>query len=462
MFTSPQRRRFVFVGLCLALLGTSPLYPSALAQSTSAVEALTLSRAVEIALRSNPSTRAASAHREMADAQIREAQAGRLPILQGSETFTRSNNPVFVFGSLLEQGRFGPENFDINSLNHPDSLTNFRSALTLRVPIFDQRQTATRLAQARIKREQADHQTEMVDQQLRFEVVRSYYGVLLSQARLAVAEEAVKTAEADVKRARDLFESGLVVRSDLLAAEVHLSEFRQQKIQADGELSTAHAALNTAMGLPVSTPQQLLDELVDRPFTVESPEVLIRNALESRPDYQRAVLSRRGAEVQVRSARGEWLPRVDGFVTTGASTRYLSRGSSDYAAGASVTLNIFDAGRRARIDQARVAQSIAAAEAEQLANQIQFEVVRAYQQYVSARERLVVAAQVSEQANETLRIVQDRYRAGLTTITELLRAETALVRSRSDVLAARYDQHVGFASVLLAVGRLNRVDAFGR
>jgi outer membrane protein TolC len=74
---------------------------------------------------------------------------------------------------------------------------------------------------------------------------------------------------------------------------------------------------------------------------------------------------------------------------------------------------------------------------------------------------MAVVAQVTAQATETLRMVQDRYHAGLTTITELLRAQTALVRARSDVLAARYEQYVGYANVQLAAGRLKDVGAFG-
>ncbi len=462
MFRKSERASVVSVALCLALLGTLSLSESALAQADSTqTVALTLSRAVEIALQTNPLTRVTAAGRQMADAQAREARAGRWPLLQATETFTRSNNPVFVFGSLLEQGQFGQKNFDIDFLNHPDSLSNFRSAVTLRVPVFDQRQTDIRIAKARIGQQQADQQTDLVGQQIRFEVIRSYYGLLLAQARLEVAEEAVKTGDADVKRARDMFESGLVVQSDLLAAEVQLSEFRQQKIQANGELATAMAALNTALGLPVETPQQLSSHLMDRSFTIESINALSSQALQNRPDYQRAILSTRASSVQLRSARGEWLPRVDAFVTAGASSRYLAGGSGDYAAGASVTFNVFDAGRKARIDEARAAELMANAETEQLANQIRFEVVRAYQQYVSARERLAVVAQVSAQAAETLRIVQDRYHAGLTTITEVLRAESALVRARSGVLAARYDQYVGYANVLLAVGKLKDVGPFG-
>ncbi len=459
---SIRRHSSVVVFVLSVLAGiTVCLPPHVWAQSDLSTEDLSLVRAVQIALRNNPVTRVTAANREIAAAQIREARAGRRPVLQASETFTTSNNPVFVFGSLLEQGRFTADNFNLDALNHPNPISNFRSSVTLRVPVFDQRQTETRVAQARIRKDQAELQTDQVEQQLRFEVIRSYYGLLLAEARLKVAGDAVTTAEADVKRARDRFESGLVVHSDLLAAEVQLSEFRQQVIQVRGDLATAIAALNTALGLAVENPQELSGQLAERNFTVEPIDALTAQALQSRPDYQRAILSTRASAAQVRGARGELLPRVDAFVSAGASSRYLAGGSSDYAAGASVIFNIFDAGRTARIDQARAAESMATAEAEQLANQIRFEVVRAYHQYVSARERLKVAAQVEAQAAETLRIVQDRYHAGLTTITELLRAQTSLVRARSDVINARHDQYLGYANLLLATGSLKDVSAFG-
>jgi len=454
--TRNQKFKMVALSICVSWMSLSHF---AFGQSH-LDEPLTISRAVEIALRTNPATRVTAGGRELAEAQIREARAGRKPLLQATETFTRGNNPVFVFGSLLEQGRFTANNFELESLNHPDSLSNFRSALTLRIPVFDQRQTETRVAQARIKKDQADLQSEQIEQQLRFEVVRSYYGLLLAQARLEVAHEAVKTAEADTKRARDMFETGMTVQSDLLAAEVQLSDFRQQKIQANAEVITALAALNTALGLPVDTQLQPSDRLSERIFTVQSIDTLSSQALQYRADYRRAILSIRASSEQLRGARGEWTPRVDAFVTAGYSGRYLAGGSGDYAVGASATFNIFDAGRKARRDQARAAESITNAESEQLANQIRFEVVRAYQQYLSARERLAVVAQISTQATEALRIIQDRYNAGLTQITELLRAETALVRARSDVVNARYDQYVGYANVLLVTGRLNDVAGF--
>lgn len=427
---------------------------------TKEAEELTLPAAVDLALRQNPLIRATASGREIVDAQLKEAQAGRFPLLLFSETYAFSNNPVFVFGSLLEQGRFELQNFNINSLNHPDPLNNFRTAITLRLPLFDQLETTTRIAQARIGQEQADMQKELVKQQVRLEVIRSYFGVLVAQSKKEVAEEAVKMAEADARRIRDLFETGLVVQSDLLAAEVQVAEFRQQEVQAAGELATAHAFLNTTLGFPVQTPQKVSGQLVGKNFAAPEPEELIRLALLHRPDYGRASFAVHSTEKRARGAWGQYLPRVDFFTTYGASTYNLINGGTDYAVGASLTYNLFDLGRGAKLDQARAAQTLATVEQEHMANQIRLEVIRAYQQYVSARGRLAFAAQAVNQAEEALRIVQERYREGLTIITEVLRAQTTLVRARMNLLAARYDTYVGYAHVLMASGRLTDVQPF--
>jgi outer membrane protein TolC len=461
MLSRLLKSRAVALSLNIILVGASVGALRALGQVNSPGEGLTLVDAVEIALRRNPLTRATSAGRELADAELSDARSGRLPALVTAGSFTRSNNPVFVFGSLLEQGRFGPTNFQIDSLNYPDAINNFRTSVTLRFPVFDQRETQTRIATARIQQQQADQQTSLVEQQIRFEVIKSYYGLLLTREKLRVAVEAVKTAEADVKRARDLVETGVAVQSDVLAARVQLSQFRQQQIQMTGELVTTIASLNVALGLPLDTPQQPSAELVDRRFTVDAVDLLFSQALQNRPDYRRAILSAQATTAQVHGARGEWLPRVDAFVSAGRSSENFMNGSGDYAAGATVSFNLFDAGRKARIARAKASESIANAEQERLANQIHFEVVRAYEQYLAARGRLAVVLEVSAQASETLRIVQDRYHAGITTITELLHAETALVQARSDELAARYDQYLSYANVLLATGQLKDVGVFG-
>jgi len=300
----------------------------------------------------------------------------------------------------------------------------------------------------------------MVSQQVRFEAIRAYYGILVSLERKQVAEEAVKMAESERARIEDLFHSGLVVQSDSLSAQVQEAEFRQQQVQAEGEVVMAYALLNTIMGLPVQTPQKIGGRLISRDFPEAGVDDWIRLALKHRPDYARASFAVRSQGEAVRGAEGNYLPRIDIFSSYGVSGRDLSSGSSDYAIGAGLTYDLFDFSRSAKIDKARAAWALASSEQEDLAHQIHLEVVQAYQHFVTARERLKVAARSVSQAKEALRIVQDRYREGLTLITEVLRSETAFVRARLNLIAARYDYYIGYARILMASGRLADVRAF--
>ena len=448
---------FFFIIFCLQVLEHVFSIPPSHAGEP---EVLTLSAACETALKNNPLVRMTLSGRQIADAQLREARAGWFPLLQVGETFTRGNNPVFVFGSLLEQSRFTQANFDLHALNNPEPLSNFRTALILRQTLFDQLQTYTRVTQARLGQRQADLQKTMVEQQIRFEVIRTYYGVLVAHARKGVTEEAVKMAESDMKRIQDRFKSGLVVESDLLAAEVQLAEFRQQQIDSQGDVAIAYAALNTVLGLPVETLQKVSGELEEKRFETVNQEELVRLALLQRPDYLQAGYNVLSNKEGVAGAKKEYLPRLDIFGNYGLSGNDLSSGSTDYTISASLTFNIFDPGRSARIEKAKAAESMATAGQERLANEIRLEVVRAYQQHMSARGRLAVAGQVIEQATETHRIVQNRYREGLTTITEVLRSETALLRSRLNLIAARSDHYVSYAHLLLSTGKLTDIQPF--
>ena len=452
------------ISACLGLVITATVgmaAPSGAGTEPSTAERLSLSEAVEQALRGNPLIRSARAGRQMADARLSEARAGWFPTVSFNETFTRGNNPVFVFGSLLEQARFGPDNFAVDALNDPGPLNNFRTALNVRVPLFDQLQAYTGSSQARLAGEQAASQVDLVEQQVRFEVIRAYYGLLVAQARKGVADEAVKMAESDVRRTRDLFQAGLVVQADLLANQVQASDFRQEQIQAAGDLASASAGLNTALGLPTAPRLRLSGELTDRAFVVPAEEELIQDALQNRSDYASASSSVASAQAGVRGATAQYLPRLDAFGTWGGSGRTLGIDSSDYLFGAALTVNLLDLGRGARVSQARAAVTAAEAQRQYAADRIGLEVVQSYNQYVSARERLEVAKGAVEQAAEALRIVRDRYQEGLTTVTEVLRSQTALVRTRMSLLAARYGYYVGYAGLRLAAGTLRDVEAFG-
>jgi outer membrane protein TolC len=99
-------------------------------------------------------------------ARIDEARAGKLPKLNYSESFVRSDNPVFVFSSLLTQHQFGVENFNIGPLNRPDSLNNFQSQLTVDQVLYDAGQTRNAVKSADLSRQMTGEEQRRTQMQV--------------------------------------------------------------------------------------------------------------------------------------------------------------------------------------------------------------------------------------------------------------------------------------------------------
>jgi len=456
-FRSERRRSISWPSAALIAF---VLLVSAASAQTGIAPTLDLRTAVQRSLDGNPITKISESKVRIAEWKIREAKRGTLPTVSFTQSVVGSNNPVFVFGSLLEQGRFGPSNFSIDSLNKPDSLINFRSQVNLQLPLFDQRQTKSRVSAASIVKRQSELAAEETRQRLRFDVVRTYFGVILDRGMVNVSTEAVKTADANRKKTRDMVDVGMTTEADLLAAEVEFANAGQRKLETESKLVTTLAALNIAIGEKPDLAHVLAGELTEKFFPVEDQEELIRIALESRPDYQRVILGLEGSRVQIRSAKDSSLPRIDVYSNLGYSSPYVANGSSDYTVGASLTYTLFDPGRKARIAQAAEGEVLAGLEREVLADQIRLEVIRSLQAFKTSDAKIRVSIKSIAQAEEALRIVEDRYKSGLTTFNEVLRSSSAVTKAKQDLLATRYEYYISYAQILLATGRLNDVRWF--
>ena len=415
---------------------------------------ISLKIAIERAFENDPVLRSASKGRQVAASGLSEARALWFPSLRFNQSFTRSNNPVFVFGSLLEQGRFGVSNFAIEALNQPTPLTSSRSVLNAQFTIFDQWRRSSRIKKAEIGRDSSRLDEEALKQKTIFEVVRSYYGLILAREKVRVSEDSLRSAQENLRRAKDLSELGRITDADSLAAEVEAAMAEQRLLEARGGERIALADLNVRIGNSDFLELVPDSDLAERFFPVGESTDLVSLAFENRPDWKSARLGVESSEADLRSAKGAWLPRVDAFANFGYSSPMEGKGSSDYMYGMSLSYDIFDAGRTARTSQASGAKVIAEAKLDSERNRIRIEVIRAEQNFKTARARVQVLVKSADQAAEVLRISRDRYQNGLTTLTEVLRAEAALSNARQETLSARHDYLVAHSALLMATGRL--------
>ena len=195
--------------------------------------------------------------------------------------------------------------------------------------------------------------------------------------------------------------------------------------------------------------------LPDRTFVPIELSAAIEQALKTRGEIAMAGAARAAAELQLRGARGSLLPRLDAFVSIGAS-----RGNSDHAIGVVARIGVFDNTKYARIAEARAGADAARAIETMTRDKVAMETITAWNRANAARQQLDVVAAAVVQAEAAARIVQDRYDNGLTTITELLRAQTALVGARLSLISARHQSITGYAELLRSIGGLREIDPF--
>jgi outer membrane protein TolC len=424
-------------------------------------ETVTLEQAASEALQRNPRIAAAEAGRRAAEARHRQNLASWIPSAGVTASVTRGDNPVFVFGSLLEQGRFGAEHFDPAFLNDPDPLTNSRVALDLRYTFFDgfRRIAATRQSQEGLR--QADGEVEEQRQRLLADVIAAWFGVVVADESRAVAAKAVESARAEAEAVRDRLAQGLVVESDLLAAEVQEASYRQQEIDAEAEAAIARATLASILQRPVTG---LID--VSREMPAAGPpapralEETLQAGLARRGAVAAAQAARTAAAQGLRASRGALYPRIDAQASWGASGQTFAEGNSDHTYAAMASFEILNPARWAGIAESRATLEAASSAEASARSGVTLEIVSAHHRLRSASLRVEVARRAARQAAAAAGIVQDRYTNGLTTITEWLRADTARVAAELDLLRARFDEITGYAELLRATGELHDVQPF--
>ena len=433
--------------ICLLVAGLG------LAAPTAAQTPLSLTEAIARARVQNPDAGSTAAAEREAAQRITQARAGYWPKVDIAESWQRSNQPVFVFSSLLAQRQFTAADFALGALNHPDALDNFRSAVMVEQPLFDGA-TQANVAAASIGHEMATARRTAVDQDLAASVTNAYGRVLVASAARESAAAAVETARADRELAGNRRDAGLVTDADVLQLDVYVSRTREQQIRAASDERIARAQLNQLMG------EQLGEAFVlDRSpaavvIDVTDLASLEAEALKNRPDVKLAALQEQLASATQTAARAAFLPQVtaqSGWEFNGGA--WNTRGSS-WVVGAVARINVFHGfADKARLVEAREQTTRRALEREKTETAARLDVYIAVARLDAARASDAVGRAAVEQARESRRIVRDRYEAGLTDVASLLRAAEAVVQAETQQTAAQVAVLTETASLDRTLGR---------
>lgn len=455
MHTRLRLRTLSLAFLFLALLSMA-LLPLPLAAAAADEEPLGLAEAAERALAHNPDLAVDLPGLEAAHLRFEGTRAGYLPRIDFEHSYEAGDNPVFVFSTLLGQERFTAANFALEELNTPDPLDNLKTRVTARQVVWDFGRTRSLRKQAETGIAVADLAHQAHRQRVLMDLFQGYYAHSLARSALETAEIALRSAEAIESQARARVESGVAVDSDLLRSQVYLSEARQRFIQAEGDLESTRAHLNRLMGRPLDLPVGATAPLAPTLLPLPPEEVLLSEQKRRRPDYQALVAELRQAQALVDSRKKEFYPVIAGFGAWEANHPSLDgSGGNNWSAGLSLDWNLFAGGSdRAALGAARREQERKERQAEAMESAMALEIRRALIRQRAAEKQVQAALSAEGQSEEGLRILENRYEAGLATMTDLLSAEAARSGARTRLAEAVYRYRVSCAEVEYAAGTL--------
>jgi outer membrane protein TolC len=419
-----------------------------------AQEPLTLRQAINEALGQSPETAIARAGNEEAKSAATLVRTQLLPQINFTEDISRGNDPVYAFGARLRQQRFTAADFALDALNRPEPIGNFATRVSGSWMAFDSFKTQREIRRADLFKESSSSSARAVDQQIVFRVVGAYQSALYAQREIDVAQHEQETAAALLNSVDDHVKAGLAVESDRMSAQVNVAARKEELIAAQGDLELAWAQLREAIGAadlktselkpiePHSFPQQPLEQEIATAAKTRPDLIALGQAQSAQVDAVGAAKSNFGPHV---SAYGNWEEDRASFAGSGGN---------NWVAGVQISVDILPIGKRAQLARENAAKQKIDAQLAASQQHVRLEVSQAHIHRQTATLSLETARAAMDQSAESLRILKNRYGAGLATITDLLRAEDAERQSQSNYWHAVYGNAMAYAELLFATGTL--------
>ncbi len=373
--------------------------------------------------------------------------------VDNAEWGRRAALAVFVLPSLtasIDATKYSTEFFNIGTNRNQAEAVN--ATIEARYDLFNVRKF-TNLGRTRAELESA--QAGELEQRFRTALLveSDYYAVLQNQELSRVAADRTRRAEEGLGIARARVVSGAAVQSDSLQLVLELTQARTDQLRRDASLRVSRLQLGRRIGEAGPVDAEPVD-------TTPAPELplgvdeAVQLAVTQGPQYRAARASERAASAFLMGERGQYLPRV---TLIGTHLRFddsfFPSARNVSAISLNVSLPIWDDGRRElAISQARVNRDVSRAIREDLERAARPDVTAAFEAYITARATTELSSTGVLVARENYRVQESRYRAGSTTILDVLDAQIRLTQSEADLVQSRYAARLALAGLEAILG----------
>lgn len=412
-------------------------------------EGLTLREAVSMALEQNAQVIQARESLIGAEAKIAESRSALLPVVNAQAAYARLGpiasytvniGPMFPPITM----KFGVENTYSTGVSVQHSLFNWGRAQAG----IDMSEAGARISQSGL---------ELARQATAYQVIQLFHGILVSKEAIGVLDQSIHSLEGRLEILKKRFDAGLASNFDLLTIEVQIASIRSRKVDTQSNLRRLEFLFNRFLGRDIETAVALKGELrytepgIDR-------QRLTAAATTQRRELDQLKQQETMSLAQVNLTNSLDKPNVNLSLTWGLRNGYMPnldvlRGN--WNAGILLSYPVFDGFKtRNQREQAEVNVRLAQLRYEDVRTAITMEVNQTLVDLQANEEKIGIEQVKVRQAEEALKIADERYAKGLLSTTDLLDSQTSLENARLNLLQATYSAILARYNLDKAVGRV--------
>ena len=389
-------------------------------------------------------------HVQGADEEIKDAKAERLPEVNLLGEYARvSNLPLYENGLFHTPTQF------------PVLHTYYRVGSDAYLNIYNGNKTNLKIAEQQTIKRIREEQKNLTVSQIKLRASSYFLELQRGQIFRQLMLNNIAEQEKQLARIRQLQKNGVVLKSDVLRAELQLSRQRLSLTQIQNDIAIANQRLNILIGQPDDQPvkpinQSALDSLPAKTYPEYLAEAMA-HSYQNKISEQETGLSR----LRVQDTKANQRPRLGLFANYAYSYPQIQ-----FYPYAGVLYGLGMAGLRATYSISSLYQNkhkVKASELEFKRQELEHEdtqdairqqVNEAYLRYTEALNRVNVARTNINQASENSRIINNTYFNQLSLVTDLLEANTQLLQTRFDLASAQIAAQMQYYQLQQVIGNL--------
>lgn len=279
----------------------------------------------------------------------------------------------------------------------------------------------------------------------------AFVNLFSSQEMIVVAEQIIKIRKDNLDLISLRYKSGLEHKGALLTAEANLAEANFGLSQAKRNVEYAQVQLNKAMGRKELKPVCANGDFTVRDTAREKPD--LENLVKNNPSLLQAIAEKRSAAFGVKSAYGNFFPKITGNMGADKTNYYWPPRNSEWNIGLTMSVPIFEGGLKiAQLSQAKALHRQTEANERVVKDAAIVLLEQTWIKLQDALETVGVQYKTLLAAQERSNIAQVQYSTGFVSFDNWIIIENDLVKAKKAYLDAQTNALLTEANWIQAKG----------